>query len=132
MGAMSRYVDWLNEARDDLESANYLLEGGRYSKACFYAQQSAEKAVKALLIKRFGRYEEVHSVADLLKIIKDFIHVDESMISMGNKLDGFYIPTRYPNAWPSGAPHERYVKSDAEEAVAYASAIFEFVKDNVK
>jgi len=49
VGAMSRYLDWLDEARDDLESAEYLLNGGRYSKACFYAQQAAEKAVKALL-----------------------------------------------------------------------------------
>ncbi len=131
MGAISRYRDWLNEAKDDLEAARYLLEGGRYSKACFYSQQASEKAVKALLIKRFGRYEEVHSVADLLKMVRGFIHVDDDMILMGNRLDGFYIPTRHPNAWPSGAPHERYDRRDGEEAIAHASAIFRFVEENI-
>ncbi len=39
-----------------------LLRLGRYSKACYFAQQAAEKALKALLIKRLNRYEHTHSV----------------------------------------------------------------------
>ncbi|MEM4727819.1 MAG: HEPN domain-containing protein [Candidatus Bathyarchaeia archaeon] len=54
-----------------------------YSKTCFYAQQASEKAVKALMIKRYGSYKEIQSVADLLKIVRGFIHVDESIISKG-------------------------------------------------
>jgi HEPN domain-containing protein len=83
-------------------------------------------------MKRFGRYEEVHSVADLLRIVREFIPMDESIILMGNRPDSFYIPTRYPNAWPTGAPHKRYVKRDAEEAVSYASTIFRFVEESIR
>ena len=130
--AASRYADWLREAKDDLETARYLLEGGRYSKACFHAHQAAEKAVKALLIRRCGRYEEIHSVAGLLAIAREHIHVTEELMLKGNRLDRHYIPTRYPNAWPAGAPHQRYTKEDAEEAVVDAATLFEFVEEKTR
>ena len=43
-------LDWLHEAQEDLEVARELLEFGRFSHACFLAQQAAEKALKALSI----------------------------------------------------------------------------------
>ncbi|MEZ0318522.1 MAG: HEPN domain-containing protein [Pyrobaculum sp.] len=45
-----RWRDWLDDAEDDL-AAEALYQLGRYAKACFLAQQAAEKALKALLIK---------------------------------------------------------------------------------
>lgn len=39
---------WLDQAGEDLKAALVLQEGERYAQACFYAQQSAEKALKAL------------------------------------------------------------------------------------
>lgn len=39
---------WLETAQEDLEAARVLLREGKYSHACFLAQQSGEKAVKAL------------------------------------------------------------------------------------
>lgn len=39
---------WLQTAEEDLRAAQTLLEATLYAQACFYAQQSAEKAVKAL------------------------------------------------------------------------------------
>ena len=38
---------WLYFAREDLDVAKELLRGGRIRHVCFYAQQSAEKALKA-------------------------------------------------------------------------------------
>ncbi len=42
---------WFEEARKDIETADILYKNGRYNASCFYAHQSAEKAVKALLYK---------------------------------------------------------------------------------
>ncbi|MGQ9794782.1 MAG: HEPN domain-containing protein [Anaerolineae bacterium] len=42
---------WLRQAQRDWEHAVRSLEGGDYEWACFAAQQSAEKAVKALFVK---------------------------------------------------------------------------------
>ena len=40
--------NWLSKARDDLEVAQYLLDGGdgHHAIICFHAQQAAEKAIK--------------------------------------------------------------------------------------
>jgi HEPN domain-containing protein len=38
---------WLLQAEQDLDDAEFNLKGRRYNVACFLAQQSAEKALKA-------------------------------------------------------------------------------------
>ncbi|GFO96014.1 hypothetical protein ig2599ANME_0198 [groundwater metagenome] len=43
---------FLSESRLDLLSANLLFEKGIYSRAVYFAQQSAEKAIKACLALR--------------------------------------------------------------------------------
>ncbi|MEM1584654.1 MAG: HEPN domain-containing protein [Nitrososphaerota archaeon] len=62
-----RWRDWLDEAEDDLSSAEALLGSGKYSKVCFLSHKAGEKAVKALLILRLKKFETIHSVAELLK-----------------------------------------------------------------
>ena len=63
----ARYLDWLDEAADDYEVARLLCAAGKYSKACFFSHQACEKAVKAPMIRRPGRYDPAHSVAELLR-----------------------------------------------------------------
>ncbi|GAY26132.1 hypothetical protein ATG_13350 [Desulfurococcaceae archaeon AG1] len=105
---------------------------GRYSKACFFSHQAAEKALKALMIKRLGIYDPIHSVAELLRRLSRSIEIEEGLIEKGELLDRFYIPTRYPNAWPWGAPHKHYTKEDAEKALLYADEVLRFVKREVE
>jgi HEPN domain-containing protein len=44
----SRYEDWLRQAGRNIGHAQNALEDGDYDWACFAAQQTAKKAVKAL------------------------------------------------------------------------------------
>jgi dTDP-4-amino-4,6-dideoxygalactose transaminase len=39
---------WLQTAEEDLRAAELLMQGRAFAQACFYSQQSGEKAVKAL------------------------------------------------------------------------------------
>ena len=39
---------WLQAAEDDLRFARFAANGGFFAQACFFAQQAAEKAVKAV------------------------------------------------------------------------------------
>ena len=39
---------WLRTAEEDLQAVEVLVKAGAFAQACFYAQQSGEKAVKAL------------------------------------------------------------------------------------
>ena len=98
MSSYQRWVNWLDEAEDDLATAIDLLRLGRYSKACYFAQQAAEKALKALLIRRLNRYEHTHGVRELLEMLRDNgIDVCDELIRVGDELDRYYVPTRYPN-----------------------------------
>ncbi|VTR64181.1 HEPN domain protein (fragment) [Desulfosarcina cetonica] len=41
-------------------------------------------------------------------------------------LDAFYIPTRYANGHPEGAPFEHYGPLQSTDGIRYASEIIEF------
>ncbi len=125
---VERSRDWLDQAEGDLEHAKNDLRSGFYDWACFSAQQSAEKAVKAVL-QKLGAEAWGHSVYDLLAGLREKINVEERMLDYALELDKAYIPTRYPNAHPSLSPRRRYTRSEAERLIGYAEVILNFCKD---
>ena len=127
-----RYRDWFDEALDDYATAQDLMKLRRYSKVCFFCHQASEKVVTALMIKRVGRYEALHSVAELLKRLKEHLNVPEDLIRKADILDRFYIPTRHSNAWPSGAPYKHYTEEDARIALEYAREVISFAKREIE
>ena len=68
----------------------------------------------------------MHSVSRMLKQLP--VDVPEGVVEKAKELDRHYIPTRYPNFHPEGAPMDFYTKKDAERAVRYAKEIIEFCK----
>ncbi|RLG00819.1 DNA-binding protein [Thermococci archaeon] len=122
---MERSKDWIDEAEGDLEHAKSDLEHGFYNWACFSAQQSAEKAMKAVF-QRMHAEAWGHSAFDLLKELSKRHKVPEDLIDKALELDKAYIPTRYPNAHPSGSPRRRYTKEEAMRLIKYAEEIFKF------
>jgi len=122
---MERSKDWMDEAEGDLKHAQSDLKQKFYNWACFSAQQSAEKAVKAVFQKMHAEAWG-HSVADLLKELSGTYKIPKELIDKALELDKAYIPTRYPNAHPSGSPRRRYVRGEAERLINYAEEIFKF------
>lgn len=123
----NRARDWLNQALRDLEQAEDSRQAGRHEWACFAAQQAAEKAVKALHL-HMGQEAWGHVVAMLLRELPEAVYVPEDLIEKGRVLDNFYIPPRYPNSHPEGAPFEHYGPLQSEEATRYAREIIAFVR----
>jgi HEPN domain-containing protein len=109
---------WLAEADEDLEVARVLSDTGHFSRACFHAQQGGEKALKAFLYSRGADEPWGHSVAKLIEDSASFDPALGDLRRLGNVLDRFYIPTRYPNGLPGGLPSKAYCKEDASEAIA--------------
>jgi len=122
----NRALDWISQAHQDLEQARDSRAAGRHEWACFAAQQAAEKAVKALHL-HLGQEAWGHVVAHLLRELPKTVVVTADLIEKGRVLDNFYIPARYPNSHPAGAPFEHYGPLQSEEAIQYASEIIEFV-----
>ena len=124
----ARHEDWLRQAKRDLEHVERCIDDGHYEWACFAAQQSAEKGVKALFAKAncsvWG-----HSVGALLQQLPDPWRADESLVDAGRELDKHYIPPRYPNAHPQGAPYDYYTRSEAERALDHTTNILAFCED---
>ncbi len=121
----NRSKDWLAQSARDLEQARSSKLEGRHEWACFAAQQSAEKAVKALHLA-LGQEAWGHVVARLLTDLPS--SPPEDLMEKAKVLDNFYVPTRYANGHPDGAPFEHYGSIQSEEAIRYAGEILEFVR----
>jgi HEPN domain-containing protein len=122
-----RSGDWLRQAERDLEHAETSRQENQHEWACFAAQQSAEKAVKALHL-HCGQDAWGHMVAQLLGLLPEGIAVPDDLIEKAKVLDNDYVPTRYANGHPEGAPFEHYGPLQSEGAIAHARAILEFVR----
>jgi len=120
-----RTGDWLRQAEKDIEKAKLDLEARYYEWACFTAQQAAEKAIKAVF-QRMGAEAWGHSVADLLTELSKKYNIPEKLSDEALELDKAYIPTRYPNAHPSGSPRSRYTKEEARRLIGYGERIVKF------
>jgi len=126
-----RDEDWLNQAIRDLQHAREDMQNKYYEWACFSAQQAAEKAIKALY-QALGIDVWGHSTWRLLDNLPEQYKPTQELIDIARELDRFYLPTRYPNMHPSGAPYEYYTKSDALRAIEIAERIIQFCKNKIK
>ena len=124
--ALRNAARWLRQAEYDLAQADRLLDQGVFSYAAFFAEQSAQKSLKAFLLSRGMRFVAIHSVGELAKEAAGQDSRFRALVDQGKRLDRHYLTSRYPDALPEPAiPAEVYVREDAEEAVAVARAIFE-------
>lgn len=118
-----RSKDWMAQAKRDLEHAAKDVVDGYYEHACFEAQQSAEKAVKAIYQHLHGEGWG-HRVSKLLQELAGFgSHPPPDLIDDGKILDQYYVPARYPNGFESGAPMDFFTREQADDAVRRAERI---------
>ncbi|MDI6872776.1 HEPN domain-containing protein [Candidatus Solincola sp.] len=126
----SRHADWLRQARRDLEHARHALRDGEYEWSCFAAHQAAEKAVKALY-QKLGADAWGHSVSILLSQLPSELVPPPELLDRARELDKHYIPPRYPNSHPQGAPMDYYTLEEAERAVSHGEEVISFCEDKI-
>lgn len=119
---------WLEQAEEDLRWAQDLAKRGGYHIACFLAQQVGEKALKGFL---YGQGEEIvlgHSIERLCREAARWDPQFDKQVGTWAILDGYYVPTRYPNSIPDSIPARIYTRDAAGEAVRLADGIVAFVR----
>lgn len=121
---MRRPRDWFRQAELDLAAASNARAGGHFEWACFAAQQAAEKAVKAVH-QAAGTEAWGHSVAALLGGLHA---VPLDVVDAAKALDKHYIPARYPNSHPAGAPGDLYTDGEAARALADAERVIGYAR----
>lgn len=127
---VERSADWFKQAKRDLEFANRASIDGFFEWACFAAHQSAEKAVKAIL-QKIGYDAWGHSLLMLCQTLATSDKSANDLIEDAKKLDKLYIPTRYPNGFPSGAPMDYFSQEDAEIAIKSSQKILNWVENRL-
>ena len=131
LDAMTQGRRWLEQAEADRYGAQLLLDGKSYHLACFIAQQVAEKALKAFI---YAQGEEVvigHSVEALSRWAAEYDDDFEVLRENVSPLDGYYIPTRYPNGLPESIPARVYNQRAAEETLHMADQVLTLVRQKL-
>jgi len=113
---------WMSYALEDMEGAQALLHDAAPSRlACFHAQQAAEKALKALLVRDQVAPPRTHNLTTILGLINSPID-----ISVGEEdlaaLSVWALEARYPGDLPMATVQE------AADAVAISERILDAVQ----
>ena len=91
--------EWIKKAEGDYHSAKrelHALKHPNYDSACFHAQQSAEKYLKAFL-QEFGiRFERTHNLMALLDLVLPRVPEWELFRPDLRELTQYAIAFRYP------------------------------------
>lgn len=123
---------WIEQAKEDLISAEILFNSKRYYLVCFLSQQIVEKALKSAIYFNGEDLVLGHSVKNLVERTSDF---DMKFKELKNKvpiLDSYYIPTRYPNGLPEGIPAEIFNQEAAKNALELAKTTVQIVKEYIQ
>lgn len=119
---------WVDQAEADLKTAKDCLKDSNYYASSFFTQQAAEKALKGFLYSKGFRALITHSVLDLIDEASKFEDKFKEFTDFARELDRHYIGSRYPNAYPSGAPYRYYTAEVAEKCINYAESILAEVR----
>lgn len=126
MSSDDRVQSWWLQALEDFDTGS-LLSVSKFGAAAFFFQQSAEKALKAAAMARhltpWG-----HSTLALFRALNPSAEPSLPLYRDCQRLDFFYIPTRYPDAFPEGTASEHFRLDDAMEAQQCAQRILDWVQ----
>jgi len=105
---------WLDFAKGDLIKARDNAAIPHFDLACYLSQQSAEKALKALLIEQTDDFPKTHDLIDLGRRVK----LPAELMQRCRDLTQAYSEARYPFA------HVKiYTKEHADVAIATAEEV---------
>ena len=130
--AMNRSADWLHQAQADLAQAQLSADAGHHEWACFACHQAVEKALKALHLHH-GQQSWGHglgrSFLDLPVGVADSLAAEVADLQDRLRvLDALYIPTRYPDSLPEGAPTDHFGRLQSQDALIHARALVDAIR----
>jgi len=131
---------FLKEAKEDLDSAEILLENRKYSRAVYHCQQCSEKAVKALFEMERIFIAEHDLSAFFVKLIynnKEYTEYKkeaDSILEILDYFEGEASRTRYPKKKDNKVvtPSEEYLEEDALHAIDKAQEMLNIIREVLK
>lgn len=119
---------WRKAGAEARDSAAVQAAAGFSQWACFMAEQAAQLWVKGLL-HGVGAGAWGHDLVALGRMVEEAMHSElpADVAAAHRRLSRYYIPTRYPDAHPGGAPGEHFGPDDAASALEDADAVAAFI-----
>ena len=128
MNAQAEIVlDWMKRARSNLQLGKAALRtrGVMPEDACFHAQQCAEKALKALLLRSDISFPKTHAIEVLLDLLKANGKNVPGGVDEAFGLSQYAVQARYPGEW------EAVTKTEAKQALGLAELVLAWVEAQV-
>jgi HEPN domain-containing protein len=92
----NKFLEWLKQAEYDINTAEFMYDGGRFFYAVFMCHLAVEKALKGLFQQKLQETPpKTHNLVYLLSKIG--IRPDENIGKIITKLNEASIATRYPD-----------------------------------
>ncbi len=123
---------WLRQAEHDLAFGRLALKERFFAQACFVAQQTGEKALKAIAYAQGERVVIGHSLVELVSRLQDRVATLRARREDAGILDQYYVPTRYPNGLAGGVPFEAFGETQAMSALTAAERFVELARAEVR
>lgn len=129
---MNRSTDWLHQAQADLAQASLSAGAGHHEWACFASHQAVEKALKALHLQQ-GQQSWGHGLGRSYRELPEAVveQLAAAVTDLEDRLrvlDALYIPTRYPDSLPEGAPTDHFGRLQSSDAISHARALVEAIR----
>jgi len=125
---MSGHWEWLKDAERELKRSRERLESGDWEYTCYHAQQCAELALKAYLVK-FGNFLREHSLVKLYERCRVYGLTLTATRREPVELSKHYSAARYRNA--RRRLRVVYSREVAEACLKLAARILEEVKTQI-
>ena len=115
-------LEWLSRAKGDLALAGMSLpEGAFYEDLCFFAQQAAEKAIKAVYQYHGWKFRYTHNIEELLTGLKRHGLEISPDVDDADVLTHYAWAARYPGfSEPVTLEEYREALNQAESVVVWA------------
>ena len=112
---------WMEQAREDYDTAKFNFEGEKYKSAAFWCQQSIEKILKALLIKKTNSFPKIHDLTRPAKLNNAPVKI----IELCAKINPAYIASRYPDS------PKKYTKAECKQIIKYCEEVLIWAEKNL-
>ncbi|MEI6387933.1 MAG: HEPN domain-containing protein [Spirochaetota bacterium] len=123
----NRAKDWLKQAEEEMRWVEDGQKSERWAMVCFLSQQVAEKSLTCIAVARGASQIKSHSLRELATALG----INGEIEKMSRVLDQYYITTRYPDSFYSGAPYEYFTEEQARQAHEYAAGFLELARAEI-
>ena len=121
-----RVEHWLEQGKEDLQTARVMFRTKRWKYTIFMCQQSVEKYLKAIFLDKKGEFPpRIHNLFRLAeKIDKELF--TETYLEFFSELSVYYIQSRYPE--DIDKMKELNTKKRATEILRKSEEIIKWIK----